>query len=176
MPKPSLTYPLRSSELISPRWGTLDGDNGNARPGRGSNALAEARRRREEVIADIQPQDYMLSDIDEEDINSEIHVFGLSSSSKPPSTRGMSASAVGGHIPSSPPGVEEPIRGRVSHVNTPADFGITSEQKRLSQRRYGRQKCHLLCASPSLFLPDTHSVLLVMPGLLEKSLTKKNSS
>lgn len=123
MPKSSLTYPLRSSELISPRWGTLDGNSGNARPGRGSNALAEARRRREELIADIQPQDYMLSDIDEEDINSEIHVFGLSSNSpSKPSARGMSASAVGGHIPSSPPvkdtRVEEPIRGRTSHDNT----------------------------------------------------------
>ncbi|KAH0176017.1 SET domain-containing protein, partial [Aureobasidium melanogenum] len=111
MPKP-LSYPLRSSELISSHWGILE-DTGNGRPGRGSNAIAE--RIREQVLEDI--QENMLSDIDEEDIDTNIHVFRLSSStpSKPPSTRGMSASATGGHIPSSPPvtsnaRVEEPIR------------------------------------------------------------------
>ncbi|KAI4772795.1 hypothetical protein E4T52_12225 [Aureobasidium sp. EXF-3400] len=112
MPKP-LSYPLRSSELISSHWSIFDEDIGNGRPGRGRNVLAE--RLRDEVLETI--QENMLSDLDEQDIDTNIHVFRLSSStpSKPPSTRGMSASATGGHIPSSPPvtsdaRVEEPIR------------------------------------------------------------------
>jgi hypothetical protein len=128
MPKP-LSYPLRSSELISSHWGIFDEDIGNGRPGRGRNVLAE--RLRDEVLETI--QENMLSDLDEQDIDTNIHVFRLSSStpSKPPSTRGMSASATGGHIPSSPPvtsdaRVEEPIRGRISHDKTIADFEITS--------------------------------------------------
>ncbi|KAK6002925.1 hypothetical protein QM012_001675 [Aureobasidium pullulans] len=113
MPKP-LSYPLRSSELISSHWGRWSEDNGNGQLGLGNNALAD--RIRDDVAEAI--RENMLSDIDEEDIDTNIHVFRLSSSSssKPhSSTRGMSASAVGAHVPSSPPEIldtrcEEPIR------------------------------------------------------------------
>lgn len=121
MPKP-LSYPLRSSELISSHWGRWSEDNHNG--GFGNNAIV--RHARDELTETI--KDVMSSETDEEDIDTNIHVFRLSSSSsKPPSTRGISTSAVGDHIPSSPPEtldtrVEEPIRGRISHDNTIAQL------------------------------------------------------
>lgn len=119
MPKP-LSYPLRSSELISSQWGRWSED-GPGHPGLGKNAIAEGIRN--DVAETI--KNTMLGTIEEdEDIDTNIHVFRLSSSSsKPPSTRGVSASVIGDHVPSSPPETldtraEEPIRGRISHDNT----------------------------------------------------------
>ena len=174
MPKP-LSYPLRSSELISPDWKQIAKSRGNARPGYGDEAIAEGVR--EELSQIIRKN--MLSDINEEDIdtNTDIHVFGLSSnSSKPPSTRGMLASAAGDHIPSSPPvtsdnHAEEPIRGRISHDNMIAKFEITIRQKRLSSR----QICRLPSAFLSLFLSSFANASLVMPSA-SKSLTRKSLS
>lgn len=172
MPKP-LSYPLRSSELISPDWKQIVKSRGNARPGYGDEAIAEGVR--EEVSQIIQKN--MLSDINEDDIDTNIHVFGLSrSSSKPLSTRGMSASAADDHIPSSPPvtsdnRVEEPIRGRFSHDNMILKFEITIWQKRLSSR----QICRLPSAFLSLFLPPFVYKSLVMPSA-SKSLTTKSLS